>query len=121
MWTHFWDMCSGGGHKEPQGHIFIEAPEAEAVVIFYNRFGHSSERVSCTCCGPDYSVSEYETLELATEWQRKEAWDSNGKKLPTIALEQYVLDPDVLIIYEKDIKPKEREGTVPQQGYVWIN
>lgn len=58
MWTQFMDMYSGGGTKEPPyDYIYIEAPEEEARVIFYNRFGHSPERVSCTCCGNDYSVS----------------------------------------------------------------
>jgi hypothetical protein len=32
-WTHFWDMSSGGGRKEPQNHIYIEAPEDEADVL----------------------------------------------------------------------------------------
>ena len=45
MWTHFWDMHSGGGQKEKFGHCYIEAPENEAKVIFYNRFGHNPERV----------------------------------------------------------------------------
>lgn len=69
-WTHFWDMHSGGGLKEKWAHIYIEAPEDEARVIFYNRFGHSPDRVSCTCCGNDYSVSEEETLAQATAYHR---------------------------------------------------
>lgn len=69
-WTHFWDMHSGGGQKAPWQHIYIEAPEAEAKVIFYNRFGHNPERVTCTCCGNDYSVSEAETLAEASGYQR---------------------------------------------------
>lgn len=70
-WTHFMDMHSGGGTKEePFEHIYIEAPEAEARVIFYNRFGHSPERVSCTCCGGDYSISEHATLKEATAYER---------------------------------------------------
>ena len=48
-WTLFWDMASGGDTKEePYENIYIEAPEEEAKVIFYNRFGHNPERVSCT-------------------------------------------------------------------------
>ena len=70
MWTKFWDMCSGGGHKESYGHIYIEALIEEAEVIFYNRFGHNPRRVSCTCCGPDYSISEDETLEQITGYDR---------------------------------------------------
>lgn len=63
MWTEFMDMHSGGGTKEePYEYIFIEAPREEAIIIFYNRFGHNPERVTCTCCGDDYSITEYETL-----------------------------------------------------------
>lgn len=70
-WTHFMDMHSGGGLKEPgYSHIFIEAPENEAVVIFYNRFGHNPYRVSCSCCGEDYGVYEYDSLAEATRYGR---------------------------------------------------
>lgn len=69
-WTHFWDMNSGGGSKETWQHIYIEAAEAEAKVIFYNRFGHNPERVSCTCCGEDYSISEGPSLAQLTGYHR---------------------------------------------------
>ena len=70
-WTHFWDMHSGGGTKEePYEHIYIEAPEKEAIVIFYNRFGHNPNRVTCTCCGSDYSISEGNDLRTLTAFHR---------------------------------------------------
>lgn len=70
-WTQFMDMYSGGGLKEKDyNYIFIEAPEAEAKIIFYNRFGHSPDRVSCTCCGDDYSVTESPDLREATAYER---------------------------------------------------
>lgn len=84
VWTHFWDMHSGGGQKEKWGHIFIEAPEKEAEVIFYNRFGHNPHRVTCTCCGSDYSISEEKSLKEATAYERGCAsgyFDSRGKKV----------------------------------------
>ena len=71
VWTRFMDMHSGGGAKEaPYEYIYIEAPESEAKTIFYNRFGHNPERVSCACCGEDYSISEEESLEQATAFER---------------------------------------------------
>ena len=70
LWTHFWDMHSGGGKKEKWSQIFIQAPEAEAIVIFYNRFGHNPHRVTCTCCGSDYSITEGATLEQLTAYHR---------------------------------------------------
>jgi hypothetical protein len=63
-------MHSGGDQKLDWGHIYIEAPEEEAMVIFYNRFGRNPHRVTCTCCGEDYSVTEYPTLEIATAFER---------------------------------------------------
>ena len=71
MWTQFHDMHSGGGLKEsPYHQIFIEAARTEAEVIFYNRFGHNPNRISCTCCGEDYSIREAKTLEKATAFER---------------------------------------------------
>lgn len=70
MWTHFWDMHSGGGSKADWEHIYIEAPEQEAKSVFYSRLGHNPERVSCTCCGEDYSISEEASLEQLTGFHR---------------------------------------------------
>lgn len=94
-WTCFYDMHSGGGNKEMFDIINIEAPKDEAIVVFYNRFGHSPGRVSCPCCGPDYAVLESDIKERGRQRNR------------------------VLDIYAVNIKPEERIGTVPVQGYVW--
>lgn len=129
-WTQFWDMHSGGGIKEsPYEIIYIQAPEAEAKVIFYNRFGHSPERVSCTCCGEDYSVSESETLKEATAYHRNCKYDNKSKKYieeddrdykTFMTLSEYIKQPDVLVIFDEDIKLEERKGEVPKEGYVWL-
>jgi hypothetical protein len=66
MWTVFLDMHCGGDCKEDASLIFIEAGIEEAKVVFYNMFHHNPERVSCTCCGPDYAIDEWESLERAT-------------------------------------------------------
>jgi len=70
VWTHFLDMQSGGTQKEKWGDIYIEAPIKEASLVFYNRFGHSPYRVTCTCCGEDYSLNESKNLEQATGFSR---------------------------------------------------
>lgn len=124
MFTRFWDMCSGGGLKEdPYQYIYIEAPEGEAKIIFYNRFGHSPERVSCTCCGDDYSIDSNPSLELSTAFHRGCIWDDKLKNYDinsgTQSLEEYLKREDVLFIPASDIKPEERIGSVPEQGYVW--
>ena len=99
VWTAFFDTHSGGRAKEKAGIICIEAPIKEAKIIFYNRFGHSPDRITCTCCGPDYSISEHETFEEAAQYP-----DTPG---------------GVIVIPEQDIMPAERIGEVPEQGYVW--
>ena len=154
-WTHFWDMNSGGGLKEePYSNIYIEASEKEATIIFYNRFGHNPNRVSCTCCGKDYSISEHESLKQLTGFHREcenlvTPQDKNGlcknddpiikkhyylekDEIPPKgykiekgwsegkyqSLKEYIKNKNVLVIYAKDIKPKERVGEMPEQGYV---
>jgi hypothetical protein len=102
-WTKFWDMYSGGSQKEDWAICFIEAPIEEACVVFYNRFGHSPHRVSCTCCGDDYAVTQYETLEEAQESHKNEFGGVDN----------------CCIIHDMDITPDERIGTLPRQGYVW--
>lgn len=112
MWTQFYDMNSGGGQKEKWSIICIELPEETAKVYFYNRFGHSPNRVSCTCCGEDYSTSTGDTLEDLTHWERR---------YTSMTLEQFERQSDVLIIRKKDIDPALCEGDVPEQGYVWVD
>jgi UDP-N-acetylmuramate-alanine ligase len=70
MWTEFWDMHSGGGLKDKWPRIYIEASEEEAKIIFYNRFGHNPDRVSCTCCGADYNIKSNESLAQLTGFHR---------------------------------------------------
>ena len=166
MWTQFWDMHSGGGQKEDVAMIFIEAPEDEAKLVFYNRFGHNPERVTCTCCGSDYSISESESLEQLTGFHRncKYIYMKDGKEISQeegwtfgkgknedvwlgyiekqdeqhmnirkschtsdddkwglyMTLEEYLKSGEALVIYAKDIKPEDRVGDIPEQGYVWV-
>jgi len=153
-WTRFMDMHSGGGTKE-QGYeyIYIEAPQEEAEVVFYNRFGHSPSRVSCTCCGDDYSVTERAgELSEVTAFERNcdyAYFDTKGREVPlekawvrgrgmkkgyacgyversrydfldVIPLDEWLNRGDVLVIYSNDIQPHERVGSVPIQGYQWV-
>jgi len=128
------DMHSGGSSKEyPHQYIYIEAPLDEAKIIFFNRFGHNPDRVSCTCCGPDYSIGESNTLEDATGYERNCEFNKedtgyieeerkgryhSGKY---ITVSEYCLDESVLIIREDGISDDEREGDIPEEGYVWVS
>lgn len=126
MWTQFWDMHSGGRSKEQWTQIFIEAPIKEAQVIFYNRFGHNPNRVTCTCCGDDYITSEYETLEEATAFHRGCKWSDEEDKYieetkdgyaihSYMPLNEFIVEDHVLVILKNEIKSEERIGDVPDQ------
>lgn len=68
--TLFWDTHSHGTQKEKWSKIYIEAPEDIARKVFFAKFQHNADRVSCTCCGPDYSVSEDDTFAEASAYHR---------------------------------------------------
>ena len=131
MWTWFSDMHSGGGRKEDFEHIYIEAPEDIARVVFYNRFGHNPERVTCTCCGDDYSIYESKTLEDATAYERGCRYDKDKdvyvdepnteysyKKYQT--LDEYKKNKSVLFIDAAAIADRDKVGDVPDEGYIWV-
>ena len=61
MWTRFFDMSSGGKEKLEHTVIWIEAKERKAVWIFESMFNRSPLNVTCKCCGPDYSIDEFES------------------------------------------------------------
>lgn len=130
VWTQFWDMHSGGGTKLDWEMIYIEAPEDEAEVIFYNKFGRNPNNISCTCCGEDYSVTEDSSLELLTGYHRNAYWDSIQRKYieeadPSrswanyITLDEYLAQDDVYVIYAHDIQDDDRYGEIPETGWVW--
>jgi hypothetical protein len=161
-WTRFMDMHSGGAQKEDAfAYLLIEAPQNEAEIIFYARFGHNPNRVTCTCCGEDYSIGESDTLAEATAYDRNCPWveDVRGhiyprKDRPDDYKEGFYLEPGeavpdgmrirehygtcdeptpldgflaapdkhgYAIIRKDEIKPEERTGHVPEQGYVWVD
>lgn len=127
-WTQFMDMHSGGRKKLDWSYVYIEASEDEARRVFYNRFSRSPDRVSCTCCGSDYSLTEAETFEQASGYERGCAYEGRSyveraddrnsyKTYRTVA--EYLTDADVLVVRAANIKAAERSGEVPEQGYVW--
>lgn len=70
-WTLFWDMHSGGGTKvAPWDKIYVEAPEDDARTFFQRRFDRDPDHVTCDCCGPDYAVSQEESLAQVSGYHR---------------------------------------------------
>ena len=122
-------MHSGGGQKLKWGRIYIEAPESEARVIFQNRFDRNPERVTCTCCGEDYSITESISLAQSTGYARGCDYDDTthlcierpGKYSSGYqTLAEYEKDDSVHIVRKEDILPSERKGALVREGYVWV-
>ena len=63
MITKFFNMSSGGSEKEEWTLISVNLPQEEAVEWFEKTFDHDPYNVTCGCCGPDYSIGEYESIE----------------------------------------------------------
>lgn len=106
MFTLFWDMHSGGSAKveingKEKCKIYVELPEDEAMSYFEEKFGRDPYNVTCDCCGEDYSINEYDTLEEATSYHR-EVYGPHGMKTK-ISVEEYAKRDDVLIIRKADI------------------
>ena len=131
MWTRFMDMHSGGGLKEsPYQYIYIEAPEDEAKIIFQNKFGHNPERVSCTCCGEDYSISESPSLAQATGFERncrsletpKDAGGQYSQITDPAFHEHYYLEQDELPpMSYKVSNSSPGDQTIPLNDYLQQN
>lgn len=108
-WTRFMDMHSGGRNKvADHEYLYIEAPRLKAVAIFSHRFGRNPYNTTCGCCGKDYSINEYETLEDATRYNRT-PWPA--KKNPVIELDAYLAKEGstVLVLRDSDLTETERE------------
>lgn len=140
-YARFWDMHSGGGCKEPPYEmIIIEADsQKQAEIIFYNRFGHNHNRITCTCCGEDYAVDFEEDIAQLTGYHRKcksVYYDTKGRPASSykrgytskyedtkgsIPLEKYLDRKDVLFIPADDITEEQKVGELPTQGYVWVD
>jgi len=90
MWPSFWDMHSGGGTKTDYEKIFIEADESDAVEIFEREFDECPYDIACECCGSNFAVDTYNTLEQATEYHRR-----------GVSLEEYIARSGVKVIYKE--------------------
>lgn len=97
-WTEFWDMHSGGDRKLDWSKIYIQGDVATARRIFEEKFGRDPDNVTCSCCGPDYSVTESGSLEEATGYSRKAKHTESGY-VGGVPLADYENSKDVLIVY----------------------
>lgn len=76
MFVEFRDMHSGGDIKlPPVAKFYIEAEdEQDGIRIFKLLFKRDPYHVTCNCCGPDYAIDAYDTLEEATAYGRGCKW-----------------------------------------------
>ncbi|TNC80223.1 MAG: hypothetical protein C9356_14950 [Oleiphilus sp.] len=68
MYTQFVDIKSGGTVKLGAKRVFLEASEAEAVMLFERIFGIDPSNVTCQCCGADYLVVESNDQPRERDW-----------------------------------------------------
>lgn len=72
MFFRFFDMASGGRDKTKYETIIIEADnEQQAAQVFESKLEIDPYNTTCDCCGPDFSISSYETLDLAQQYDRE--------------------------------------------------
>ena len=97
VWTRFMDMYSGGRCKlSPFEYIYIESDKESAELIFEDQLHRDPYGVSCGCCGPDYSIEEYASLEDATQYDRVRC----GRPKPALSLEKFMNRNDVLFLFK---------------------
>lgn len=63
MYTLFYDLSSGGYQKEGFQKLAVNLSMDKAEKWFEETYGHDPYRMTCDCCGPDYSVYEFDSLE----------------------------------------------------------
>jgi hypothetical protein len=102
-WTTFWDMHSGGDQKEAFGYLLIQAPEEVAIAEFERRYNHDPSRVTCRCCGEDYSISQRSTIyeavgyHLGWDVENDAYFDSPSKQnwgYPYVSLDDFLAHPE---------------------------
>lgn len=106
-WFRYYDMSSGGTEKTPYSNIYVEAASRPtADVVFTAHTGRDPGHTTCACCGEDYTVYEYTTIDEATA-------DERGGQ----SVRQYVRQPDVLVI-----RNAPRHAAVAERGaiVVWL-
>lgn len=93
-WTRFMDMHSGGCAKTDYEYIYIEADEDTAVNVFCNMFDEHPYSVACHCCGSNFSIGCYASLEDATKYERRNE-----------SLQDYITRSDVKVVYWEELTP----------------
>lgn len=113
VWTCFWDMHSGGYPKiKDYTKIYIQAPMHRSIDLFIEQFNQRPDDVACDCCGPNFSVSEGDSLALITAYHRRVTIHDDGTETMdggwagpgsvSMKLTDYCQRDDVLVIYTRE-------------------
>ncbi len=117
MWTRFHDLEVGNTRVSQYQDIYIEADYSDSVRWLKENLNINAEH-RCRNCGPDYQITQYDTLEQATGQARgcAHAYSGNriqffesGQPVPEewtvlrwssdyLSLSEYRQRPDVLIV-----------------------
>lgn len=104
--TRFWDSSSGGSQKTSYRVIFIAAEFQDAIDHFIDRFGRDPRNVTCKCCGKDYDIRTFNSLQQASAYFRdckevagsyvEEPRDSTYSQYQTV--DEFLDEDDILFI-----------------------
>lgn len=115
MWTEFMDMCSGGDQKQAFAYLYIEAGKHDAMRVFRNRFGRDPNRITCHCCGEDYTIECHPDLLQLTGYDRECSYDraTNQYLDNGTPLEEYLKRSDIRVIRAEDITEADMVDSHP--------
>jgi hypothetical protein len=99
-WTVFEDMYSGGRAKLEAEYIYVEASKEEAKKVFRSHTGLNPDNTTCECCGRDYVIYEYDSLEEASSWRREHIAQERHNDSTPISMDEYLMRQDIMVIYK---------------------
>ena len=109
-WFKFNDMHTGGFTKTDYDVIYIQAnTETDAINVFKSKFQIEPYDIACDCCGYDFAISEENSLQQMTAYERgceyskdlSEYIEIQGSQYRDyIPLDDYVKRNDVLVLYK---------------------
>lgn len=105
--ARFEDTASGGVRKLEQAHtIYMEVKRGKSREAFKEFFGIDPKNIYCDCCGVDFHITEFDSLEGATIRDRRRATIPN-EQTPTA--EQYLATKGIAFVSQKEQTQKRNK------------
>jgi hypothetical protein len=106
----FQDLLSGGILKvKGKDIIYMETAPGTSRDAFKEYFGFDPLNTYCDCCGKDFCISEFDSLENATHKERTRDRDENGK-IPNT--ESYIKKRDIQFVSLREQILKKSKNTM---------